>query len=193
MSIAELFSVIVACGIFMMGYNSKSYTENSTVFSLGVAYLFVGILDLVHTLGYTGMGVFSGYDPNLPTQLWIAARYLESISLFLVLLLIRKNKIGILLLPGYTIVTILLLVSIFNNWFPDCFIEGVGLTTFKKISEAIISSIFLGVLAVLQYRRREFSNDIWRLLILSISISVCSELAFTFYVHVNGLLNLIGH
>jgi hypothetical protein len=39
-----------------------------------MAYLSVSFLDLIHTLAYKGMGVFPGFDANLPTQLWIAAR-----------------------------------------------------------------------------------------------------------------------
>ncbi|MBW1717013.1 MAG: hypothetical protein JRJ77_14545, partial [Deltaproteobacteria bacterium] len=34
---------------------------------VGIAYLFIGFLDLIHTLAYRGMGVFPGYATNLPT------------------------------------------------------------------------------------------------------------------------------
>ena len=47
---------------------------------LGVSFLFVGIIDLIHTLAYSGMGIFVGYSSNLPTQLWISARYIQALS-----------------------------------------------------------------------------------------------------------------
>jgi hypothetical protein len=82
-SIAEIFSVVVAFGIFMLAWNSRRFLDNNSLLFIGIAYFFVGMIDILHTLAYKGMGVFSGYDANLPTQLWIAARYLQSISLLL--------------------------------------------------------------------------------------------------------------
>ena len=44
-SIAELFSVIVAIGIFMLAWNSRRFLDNSYLLFLGIAYLFIGVLD----------------------------------------------------------------------------------------------------------------------------------------------------
>ena len=71
-STAEVFSIVVACGIFMVAWNSRRFLDNNYLLFIGIAYLFVALLDLVHTLAYAGMGVFPGYATNLPTQLWIA-------------------------------------------------------------------------------------------------------------------------
>ena len=84
-SLVELFAVIVACGIFIIVWNSRRFWQNGYFQFLGVGYLFVGALDLAHTLGYVGMRVFPGHDDdtNLATQLWIVARYVEGLSLVL--------------------------------------------------------------------------------------------------------------
>jgi hypothetical protein len=74
-SLAEIFSVIIAVGVFAIAWNSRRFLENNYLLFLGVAFLFVGLIDLLHTLAYKGMGVFPGFGANLPTQLWIAARY----------------------------------------------------------------------------------------------------------------------
>ena len=74
-SLAEMFSVVVACGIFMIAWNTRRFQGMGYLEFVGIAYLFVGILDLVHTLAYKGMGVFEGYDTDLATQLWLSARY----------------------------------------------------------------------------------------------------------------------
>lgn len=193
-SIAEIFSIVVACGIFMLAWNARHFLENTYLLFLGIAYLFVGGLDLIHTLAYTGMGVFQGYGTNLPTQLWIAARYVESLSLLIApLLLCRRLKVNVLFL-GYGSVTSLLLVSIFYwNIFPECFIEGIGLTPFKKISEYTISLILLASIAILLKKRRDLDLSVLRLLIASIVVTIVSELAFTLYAHAYGLANMIGH
>jgi len=192
--IAELFSIVVACGIFMLAWNSRQFTKNSYFLFIGIGYLFIGNLDLIHTLAYKGMGIFPGHETNLSTQLWIAARYVESVSLLIAPLLIgRKLKTNFTFI-GYILITSVLLGSIFY-WriFPVCFIEEEGLTLFKKVSEYIISFILLISIVALFKKRNEFERDILRLLIASIVVTIASEFAFTLYVDVYGFSNLVGH
>jgi signal transduction histidine kinase len=194
-SLIEIFSIVVACAIFMLAWNARRFFEGDYyLLFVSVAYLFVAGLDALHTLAYQGMGVFQGFDANLPTQLWVASRYVMSISLLVApLMLDRKFKIHFVL-AGYTLVTGLLLGSIFY-WrvFPDCYIAGVGLTPFKKISEYAISLILLASIALLIRRRAEFDPGVLRLLVLSIAATVGAELAFTSYVSVYDGSNLVGH
>ena len=82
-SLFEIFSIIIGCGIFMLAWNSRKLIENNYLLFLGITYLCIASIDLVHTLAYTGMGIFRGYNSNLPTQLWISARYIESLSLLI--------------------------------------------------------------------------------------------------------------
>ncbi|HZD60749.1 MAG TPA: MASE3 domain-containing protein, partial [Anaerolineae bacterium] len=193
-SVAELFSIVVAAGIFMVAWNSRAFMNNNYLLFIGIAYLFVGSVDLLHTLSYEGMGVFHGYGANLPTQLWVAARYMESISLLIAPLLVGRQLKGRLTFAGYAAIVGLLLVSIFYlRIFPDAFAAGVGLTPFKKISEYVISLILLASLALLQKNRTAFNADVLRLLSASIIVTIASELSFTLYMDPYGLANLIGH
>jgi PAS domain S-box-containing protein len=197
-SIAEMFSIAVACGIFMIAWNSRRFMNNSYFLFIGIAYLFIGGLDGIHTLAYTGMGVFPGYNTNLPTQLWIAARYLESLSLLIAPFLIGRRLKAIFTFLGYAVLFSLLLVSIlYWDIFPTCFVEGVEgigrLTLFKKISEYIISLILVGCIMLTLRKRREFDMGVLRLMVASIVVTVFSEMSFTFYVHAYGFSNLIGH
>ncbi len=193
-SLAEVFSIVVACGIFMLAWNSRHLLDNNYLLFIGIAYLFIGGLDLLHTLAYKGMGVFHGYNANLPTQLWIAARYMESLSLLSASFFIGHRLIKNAVYLCYALATAFLLVSIFHwNLFPLCFAEGVGLTPFKKISEYMISLILIASIGMLWKKRSEFDADVLRLLIVSILLTVASELAFTFYIHVYGFSNLVGH
>ena len=95
---------------------------------------------------------------------------------------------------AYTIVTALLVLSIFE-WkiFPVCFIDGRGLTAFKKISEYIICLILAGSVILLYKNKYRFEANVYRVLMLSIFCTIVSELAFTFYVSNYGLSNLVGH
>jgi PAS domain S-box-containing protein len=193
-SIAEIFSIVVACGIFMVAWNSRRFLDNNYLLFLGVAYLFVAFLDLIHTLAYNGMGVFPGYATNLPTQLWIAARYTESLSLLVAPFFIGRRLKAYPLFAAYLAAVVLVCGSIFYwSIFPHCFIEGVGLTPFKKVSEYIIALILIVSIALLIRRREAFDRGVLQLLVASVGVTIVSELAFTLYVHAYGLFNLIGH
>lgn len=193
-SIAEIFSIVIACGIFMVAWNARKILDNKYLLFIGIAYLFVSLLDVVHTLAYKGMNIFRGYDANLPTQLWIIMRSVQSISLLIAPLFLRRKLNHNFVFVMYWVVTAFLLGSIFY-WkiFPDCFVEGKGLTEFKKISEYIISLILLLSLLLLLKYRKEFDKDIHRLLLWSIILSILSELTFTFYLSVYDIINLMGH
>jgi PAS domain S-box-containing protein len=192
-SLAEVFSVVIACSIFVLAWNSRRFLDNDYLLLVGIAYLFVGCMDLIHTLAFKGMGVFQGYDANLPTQLWIVARYLESLSLVIAPLFLRRKLRANSALLGYTLVVILLLASILGRIFPDCYIEGVGLTPFKKVSEYIIALVLLASAVMLLRNRRDFDRDVLRWLIWAIVVTIGSELVFTFYTDVYDLANLMGH
>ncbi len=193
-SIAEAFSIIIACSIFVLAWNSRRIIDNPFLVMIGIAYLFVGGMDFLHTLAYKGMGVFPGYGINLPTQLWIAARYLQSLS-FLIAPWLMKRKVHYPSVMGIYLIAVLFLgLSIFRwDIFPDCYSEEIGLTRFKVLSEYVISSFFGLAIFFLLRRRKDFDPYVLRLLCLSLALTVFSELALTFYVDVYGFFNLLGH
>jgi len=169
-------------------------SENNYLLFIGIAFLFIGAIDLLHTLAYRGMGVFPGYDANRATQFWIAFRYIQSLSFLMAPLFLGRKLKPNFMVAAYTAVTILVLGSIFYwDIFPDCFIEGKGLTPFKKISEYIIALLFLGSLGALIKKRKEFDTAVLGYLFSAILLSITAEMAFTFYISVYGLSNLIGH
>ena len=192
--IVELFSVTIAFSIFAIAWNSRNIANNNYFLFVGIAFLFIGCLDLLHALAYEGMGVFPEYGSNLPTQLWIATRYLFSFSLFFSLFFVKRKVHSAFIMTVYTIVTCLVLLSIFYwNIFPQTYIEGVGLTPFKIVSEYVISFIFICTIGLLFVKRKNFSDDIFKLIIFSILAAILSEMAFTLYNDVYGIANMAGH
>ena len=193
-AITELFSITIACMIFVITWNARNEIDNRFLLIFGSSSLFIGFLDLIHTLAYKGMGVFLEYDANLPTQLWIAARYLQAFSI-LFASLITKKKINIyFLVSSYLLTTTIVTISIFGGMFPDSFIEGHGLTPFKIISEYIIIVMLAFSLILLYLKRLNFNRKIFQLITFSIIITIFSEFSFTLYQQdVFGFFNLIGH
>ena len=194
-TIAEIFSVCIAFTVFFISWNSIRYIKNNYLIIIGVAYFFIGFIDLFHTISYKGMPIFKDYD-YYANQLWIAARYFESITLFAAFIFVRSKRHAdaFMLFTIYTAVTALILLSIFV-WkvFPICFIDGAGLTPFKKYSEYIICFILLGAMIILTKNKGFFERAVYRLLIASMVCTVFSEFAFTGYMDNYGFFNLVGH
>lgn len=194
-SLSEFFSIIVAFAIYMVAWNSRRFLENPYILFLGISYPFIAGIDLLHTLAYKGMGVFPGAGSNLPTQLWIIARYLESLAFLIAPVFLRHRRLNIYwVITGYGIVLAAILASVFY-WriFPACFIEGQGLTDFKKISEYLIILVLMGSVALLVRKRNHFEPGIFKLLVASISMTIAAEACFTVYASAYGSANLFGH
>jgi len=136
-TLAEFFSIAVASSVFMITWNSKNYIKNQYLLFIGIAYFFIAFLDLLHTLAYKGMPIFIDYD-YYANQLWIAARYMESITLMVGFYFLgsedsSKFKPEIIFFV-YMVLTTFSVLCIFTwKLFPVCFIDGIGLTSFKKI------------------------------------------------------------
>ncbi|MEI6310280.1 MAG: MASE3 domain-containing protein [bacterium] len=193
-SLAEMVSIAISLAIFLLVWNARSYLENHYLLFLGIGMFFVVIVTIVHTLAYKGMGVFIGFDSNLPTSLWIISRYMLALTFFFALGFVYRKLQPVWVFLGYAVATTILLLAVFV-WpvFPVCYVEGSGLTAFKVISEYVISALFLLSLAGLWWRRKEFPSTTVRLLAGALLVSVLSELAFTLYVGVYSIFNLLGH
>lgn len=192
-SLAEGFAIIVACGVFMLAWNSRRLLDNNYLLLVGIAYAFIGAMDLLHTLSYSGMGVFPGYGANLPTQLWIAGRYMEAFTLLAAPLALTLNIGSRSTLLVYAVVAALLVAAIFSGVFPDCFVEESGLTVFKVVSEYFICALLVASAYLLYLRRSAFESGVLGLLLASIGLTILSELCFTLYSDPYGLFNLLGH
>lgn len=194
-SLAETFSIVIAASIFFVAWNTRKFIQNNYLVYIGIAYIFIAGLDLFHTLSYTGMQIFND-DEFYANQLWISARYLESLSFLIGLLFIdRKRPISVVAVVSvYLLVFILLLSSIF--WwknFPDAYVEGDGQTTFKIVSEYIIIFILAADLYFLNVYRSRFELKVFRLVFWSIALTMFSEFFFTLYFTNYDLSNMIGH
>ncbi len=194
-ALVESFSLIVAAGIFIIAWNTRSLSSNRYLLVLGLTHVFVAIVALLHAFAYKGMGVFPQGGANLPTQLWIISRGLEAAA-FLAASISLRIKVFPLrrVLVAFGVMTALALASV---WvvpvFPTMFVEGRGLTTMKVVAEYFIMAQF-GVAAFLLWRDREaFEPRVSGMLLTAIALMIAAELAFTLYVDVYGLLNLVGH
>ena len=195
-SLVEVSSVIVAITIFSIGWNTRKVARNDALLVLAVGFLPVAALDMLHALGYKGMGIFPGWSANQPTQFWIASRYIQSFTFLLASLVAGKKMkirsgylLGAFLLAGtFLIVTIAPL-----GWFPDCFVPGRGLTPFKVLSEYAISALMAASCILFLRRGEVFGRWTTALVVAAGAMTIFSELSFTLYTDVYGFTNYLGH
>ena len=192
-SLVEVFGLVVGCGVFVIVWNSRRRLDSSCFLLLGIALLCTGVIDLIHMLAYKGMGVFAGRDANFPTQLWIASRYLFAAGLLLATAFVRARCRALPALAACGAATLLLLAAVWTGAFPDCYVEGSGLTPFKIASEYVISLLFVAAIANLIRQRSALDAQTLRALVLCLGLSIAAELSFTAYASVFGFANMVGH
>lgn len=192
-SLAEMFSIVVAFAAFVLVAGASERVQSPVIMILGVSFLCIGFLDLMHTLAYKGMGVFAGDDPNLSTQLWIAARGSQALA-FVAAGVFPRARINFVVLFWSVIgFTALACTLVLTGHFPTCYVPGRGLTSFKIYSEYAISGMLLLSALMLSKLRVDLGDVVVRLVTMGIVFGVVAELAFTFYVGVYDFSNLVGH
>lgn len=193
-SVIELFTVVVAAGIFVIAWNARNFINNNYLVFVGIASIFTAILDLFHTLAYQGMGVFEAGSGDLTTNLWVSARFLQSLSFLIAPVFLSRRLRVHAVMAVFTVVTAVLILTIFYwNVFPTTYVAGVGLTRFKVVSEYVISFFLLAAIVQLIRIRGEFDPSVLRFLVAALVFLIASEITFTFYLSVYGEVNVLGH
>ena len=190
--IAEIFSIVVAFAIFMFTWNARRFLENRYYLFIGVSFLFVGALDLIHMMSYEGM--FRVDSNNVSIQLWYAAQYMLAGSLLAAPFFCDRKIRTESLLLGYLFLFLLLLGSIFL-WevFPAAYVDGVGVTTFKTVSDYLVILLLLASIAALHLHRDRFDTEVLRLLHIAILLSIGAGLVFHLSRDIDFYNNLFGH
>ncbi|MCV6612847.1 MAG: EAL domain-containing protein [Amphritea sp.] len=192
-TLAELFSIIVSFILFAVAWSTRRLNRNNFLLFLACGYFWVGSLDLLHTLTYKGMGIIEHAHVHTSVDFWISTRFLEAIILLLAPLAASRRVKEVRLFYIFGIIALLICGAIFSGFFPQTYIDGVGLTAFKINSEYLIDIILLIALVVLYRSRATIPQREKQLIAASIVMTMLAELAFTFYVSVYGLSNVIGH
>jgi PAS domain S-box-containing protein len=191
---AEGFAIVVAILIYVVGTRTHRYSGDSFLLFLGNAYLFVALLDFLHTMTYQGMGVFAAGGPDMASQLWIAGRLVDAASLCLATFFIGRRFSQRVAFWGYALVTAALVASIMAfGVFPVAYLPGVGLTAFKVGAEYLVCVIVLVALWQFHRQRARIDRSVYLLISAAMGVTVLSELCFTLYIDVFGAMNLMGH
>ena len=195
-TLIEVFSIILLSAVFLIGWNTRHLVHSQFFVILAIGFLLTGMVDLLHTFTYQGMQIIPEAGADTATQLWVIARSISAGAFFCAIATLGRKEICS---PKTWLLTFLLVTGFFValvwplNLFPPCYIEGVGLTAFKVYSEyAIIGALCLAA-ALLYIQKKNLNPQLTKLLLVSIAMSVASELMFSLYTEVDGLFNFLGH
>ena len=193
-TLAELFSIVIAATFFLLAWHTRRHNENPGLVALGIVYIFVALLDVLHTLSFSGMVVFA-HSPYAANQLWIVARWLQALGLLVFGVCGERSTkaygplaLVLALMSAAGIHSILVARS-----FPACFVEGVGQTPFKVANELGIMAVMLAAALALVFRKGAWHPGVRAKLIVSIVFTFLSELTFTAYAANYDWLNMSGH
>lgn len=191
--LAEFFAITIAVLTCVVAWNMYPFTRNNYLMYLGAGYFWIGLLDLFHTISYEGMNVIPDGGANMSVQLWIGTRYLEAVLLLTAPWFLTHSLRRIRTFAFFGGGAALIIFLIMTGQFPESFIAGEGLTPFKIYSEYLII-LMLALAIYLLHKKKDFiDTGIVNVITVSIVLTMCAELAFTFYVSVYGLSNLVGH
>lgn len=191
-SLAETFGAAASFTIAAVVLTSRGSIENNYLRILGVSYLFTAVIEMLHMLAYQGMGVFPD-GANLPTQLWLALRYVQAFTLLIAPLAIGRGLSWRWMILGYTMITSVILSTIFLGVFPSAYVPPTGLTPFKIVSEYAIIVLAVSGGVLLYLRRSWFDRNVHQNLLLAVLMFILAELVFTLYIGVYSAVNMLGH
>jgi diguanylate cyclase (GGDEF)-like protein/PAS domain S-box-containing protein len=198
--ILETISIVVSMMVFAVGWNLQDKNQSGNVVLLACVFFSVGLLDFSHTVSYVGHPeFFSPNDSQKHLNFWLTSRFISAVILLVIV--IREWKPLTSWKTRYTIfISLLITVLLFNwaviyhqNWFPDTFIPGRGLTQFKKNLEYIIILINLltAVIMLVKMSRPQPYKIV--MLFGAVCVLAMSEFYFTIYTTMLGSYNILGH
>lgn len=190
---AEVFSSVVGILVFVVAASTYRFSRNDFLLVVGAGYFWVAMVDLVHMVAYKGMNVLPGGSANPATQYWLVARGLEAATLTVAPFFVRHRVRPVLAFVCFAAVVVLAEAAIRSGVFPVAYVDGVGLTDFKIVTEYSIMGVFACAWVLMWRLRADLPHGLFPLVSLSFLLTIVAEANFTVYVGVYDFANQVGH
>ncbi len=191
-TLIELSTVFIGLMMFSVAINTKEFSRNDFLLFLGIGFLFIASLDLLHLLTVPGMVFFPEISIQTTLHFWIYARLFEAIMLICSpIFLTKKLNEKTVLLSGFLVVLAISWLSIVYE--SPILITKDGLTPFKNNMEYFIIAIMLVTIFFFYQRKSLLSPDVFYYLVSAIILGIFSEFVFTLYVDFHSSAFTLGH
>ncbi|MCO7225461.1 EAL domain-containing protein [Pleionea sp. CnH1-48] len=192
-TLVELFAVIVAVLCFVVAINTYKFSRSHFLMFLGCGYFWVGIFDLSHALAFESFGLFRVNGDDTAIQYWMSARLFESLILLSTSLFFSKPVKWPFFFGIFGGIFATVCIAIYSGAFPVMFVEGKGLTPIKVWGEYLVIFILLVSALSFYYHRHRLHSGVFKLIILSIGLTILAEVAFTLYTTISASSAIVGH
>lgn len=192
--LVEMFSTVIAFAAFVLVWDARHHLDRDYLLLLGIGLLSFAMLDLPHMLSFEGLRLFPGFTNDLPTQIFVAQRYLLAAAFLIAPFFVRRRlRPWVALLTFLSAVALVLAALFWWRIFPAALVPGRGLTPFKIVSEYVIVALFALSLAAFLRQGKYFRRRTSAYVALASLAFIVSEVFFTLYSTPHGAFNLLGH
>lgn len=173
----EMFSVFIGFGILLVAASLFQISKNHFFMVMGIGYSFTGLLDFFHCLSYSNMSIFANASFNLVVQFWIAARFLELMTIVVAICILYIKK------PNYYLIALCFMIAfgffmfdilVFQH-FPDCSI-ATGPSSFKVKMEVFYAIGFFLSLILFYNTRKSIDKNLFLYLMVSLVCKIIAEI-----------------
>ncbi|MCT8977763.1 ATP-binding protein [Clostridium sp. CX1] len=190
----EYLTNIVGMSVCIIALNTYKICKNEFFAFLAVAFAFIFLFEFMQMAAYQGISIIGQSNYNLTVQLNLIKSYYSCITAVLAFRYIRTRlKINVIFYMFLSISFILLLSIFYFRVFPVCYIEGYGLTTFKKVSEFMICIMYIISIIKLRKAKFYFNQQVYSYLFYSLVLILASNVLFSLYINEYSTQNIVGH
>jgi GGDEF domain-containing protein len=194
-SLMGIYSISIAFAIFMVSWNAREYNKGSYIIFIGIAYLFIGFIDVMYMISFKEMNIFAGYK-FYAGQFRIAARWMEGLTLLVAFSFNDKIKLRTsyeTIFAIYFLATVSIVSSIlYFKTFPKPCIEGIVNTPFRTWSEIGIVLLLMLAWLSLDRNRRRVGGKAYPFLVWAVVFTILAEISIFISSGPKELFNIIG-
>lgn len=196
----EMLCSFLMLVIFLLNWSAYTADRPRNMVVFSCFSLSAAILGFIHMASYEGMPSFvTANNPHKAIVFWLAVRFMIAGTLLAVVIMPWKplgNAFSRYVLLGASLGITMLIVWIglfHEEWIPQTFVPGSGLTAFKVYAERSFMAVCALIIVVLAAIRRDLPGIHRGNLITALGFLLLSGLFFSSYTQVTDALNLAGH
>ncbi|OGO79481.1 MAG: hypothetical protein A2Y23_07180 [Clostridiales bacterium GWB2_37_7] len=193
-TIAELFNVIIAFSAFIIVLNTYNISQNSYLTFLGIAFGFVSVFELIHLLTSAGIDILSLHNINMDLMISIIPRLLQSFSLLISFLFIKRSLNIIWTVTTYCLTTIALIAGIiYTGNRLELYTANIDFIALFEVLEITIVLFFSASLVILIVERKNLKFRVYKYMLLSLLASISVDILIVIDANMNSMINVSAH
>lgn len=190
--LTEFTSIAIYTGVFMVAWNTRKTIENGYVLVVGLAGIYVAGLDTLHSLTFSGVVPVPASSVDLPGQLWLAARYLQAISLVVAPAFAGRRVASARVMWVFGALATASAGAVW--WLNSAATSAHGtINALSGASPYLIVAALVVALAGLDVRRRAQDAEVFTLMTAAIGCLLVAEAALALFPDPYALPNYLGH